>query len=233
MRNRLAGALALVLTLCTVPVRAQTGYVVKDANGVTQTMGSTIRGGVNYPDHVVVDPASGTPLNITTGGAAKVDASATVQPVSASALPLPAGAATAANQPTLNGDGGALAHVTNFPTSQAVTGTFWQTTQPISGSVSPTGVTTTSTPVTVTTGGTFQSALASNASRKGCLIQNPIAATETLFVFFGPNGSAATNASIGLAPGASISCNAGPNVLTDNVSVEGATTGHAFVVTSQ
>ncbi len=30
------------------------------------------------------------------------------------------GAATAANQPALNGDGGALAHVTNFPTTQAV-----------------------------------------------------------------------------------------------------------------
>jgi len=42
------------------------------------------------------------------------------QPISASALPLPSGAATAANQPALNGDGGALAHVTNWPSAQPV-----------------------------------------------------------------------------------------------------------------
>jgi len=41
--------------------------------------------------------------------------------VSAAALPLPNGAATAANQPALNGDGGALAHITNFPATQPVT----------------------------------------------------------------------------------------------------------------
>ena len=47
----------------------------------------------------------------------------TAIPVSALALPLPFGAATAANQPALNGDGGALTHVTNFPAMQSVTGT--------------------------------------------------------------------------------------------------------------
>jgi hypothetical protein len=34
---------------------------------------------------------------------------------------------------TLNGDGGVPSHVTNWPSSQAVTGTFWQATQPVSG----------------------------------------------------------------------------------------------------
>jgi hypothetical protein len=42
------------------------------------------------------------------------------QPISATSLPLPAGAATAASQPVLNADGGALAHVTNFPSTQPV-----------------------------------------------------------------------------------------------------------------
>lgn len=42
------------------------------------------------------------------------------QPVSASALPLPAGAATAANQPAISADGGAQAHVMNFPATQAI-----------------------------------------------------------------------------------------------------------------
>ncbi len=57
---------------------------------------------------------------------------------------LPAGAALAANQPTLNADGGAPAHVTNWPSSWSVTGTFWQTTQPVSeGHTVTTGPTTT------------------------------------------------------------------------------------------
>jgi hypothetical protein len=75
-------------------------------------------------------PSSGTYLGMNVGGSLtgvtgtanglKVDGSSVTQPVSAASLPLPSGAATAANQPALNGDGGALAHVTNFPTTQAV-----------------------------------------------------------------------------------------------------------------
>lgn len=42
------------------------------------------------------------------------------QSVTAVSLPLPVGAATASNQPALNVDGGALAHVSNFPAVQAV-----------------------------------------------------------------------------------------------------------------
>lgn len=42
------------------------------------------------------------------------------QPVSVATLPLPVGAAVAANQPVLNADGGSLAHITNFPPTQNV-----------------------------------------------------------------------------------------------------------------
>ena len=45
------------------------------------------------------------------------------QPVSVIALPLPTGAATAANQPAINADGGALSHVMNFPAMQAISAT--------------------------------------------------------------------------------------------------------------
>jgi hypothetical protein len=41
-------------------------------------------------------------------------------PITASALPLPTGAATAALQAAINGDGGGLAHVTNFPATQPI-----------------------------------------------------------------------------------------------------------------
>ena len=78
----------------------------------------------------------------------------TTQPVSAASLPLPALAATSTLQPALNGDGGALAHITNFPGTQPVsiasmpstpvTGAFYQTTQPVSIASMP------STPVTGT-----------------------------------------------------------------------------------
>lgn len=80
------------------------------------------------------------------------------QAVSVSALPLPSGAATSANQttaitslasidgktPTLNADGGSPVHVNNFPATQTVSGTvgisgtvpvsgtFWPATQPVS-----------------------------------------------------------------------------------------------------
>jgi hypothetical protein len=55
-----------------------------------------------------------------TANGLKVDGSAVTQPVSATTLPLPTGAATAASQPALNGDGGALAHVTNWPALASV-----------------------------------------------------------------------------------------------------------------
>ena len=44
----------------------------------------------------------------------------TTQPISVTSLPLPAGAAAAANQPAISADGGSLAHVTNFPSTQSV-----------------------------------------------------------------------------------------------------------------
>lgn len=94
--------------------------------------------------------------------------------------------------------------------------------------------TTTNASSTITTGGTFQSILASNASRKGCFIQNPITATETLFVFFGANGSATTAKSVNLSPGAAVTCAiGGSGVLTDNVSATATTTAHAFVEMDQ
>ena len=124
-------------------------------------------------------PASATYIGVNDGsgnliglkavaGALKVDGSAVTQPVSgtfwqatqpvsAASLPLPAGAATAANQSTANtalaaiqaSVGGTLivngsgvtqpvsgsVSVSNFPSTQAVTGNFWQATQPVSGTV--------------------------------------------------------------------------------------------------
>lgn len=76
-------------------------------------------------------------------------ASGTALPVSAAALPLPTGAATAAKQPALGTAGTASADVITVQgkasmtpvltdasgTVQPVSGTFWQATQPVSGTV--------------------------------------------------------------------------------------------------
>jgi hypothetical protein len=64
--------------------------------------------------------ALGSPLQA--GGSVAVSNLPATQGISAAALPLPAGAATAANQPALNADGGGLAHVTNFPATQTIAG---------------------------------------------------------------------------------------------------------------
>lgn len=66
----------------------------------------------------------------------------TTQPISAASLPLPTGAATAAKQPALGTAGSASTDVLSIQgiagmTALAVSGTFWQATQPISASSLP------------------------------------------------------------------------------------------------
>lgn len=114
----------------------------------------------------------------------------------------------------------------------AITGPLGQTTAPLSvaTTVNPNDVPTTNISGTVTTGGAFQSISASSTTRHGCFIQNPITATETLFVFFGANASATTSNSVGVAPGAAVTCATGAGqVLSDNISVSAATASHAFM----
>lgn len=98
-------------------------------------------GAVELKDGTTDDRAS-----ISAAGALKVDGSATTQPVSAASLPLPSGAATAARQDTGNTSlaaidtklGGTLAVSGPLTDAQLravavpVSGTFWQTTQPVS-----------------------------------------------------------------------------------------------------
>jgi len=79
---------------------------------------------------------------------------------------------------------------------------------------------------TVTTGGSSQQIMAVNANRKSIIIENPIAATETLFFNF-TSAASTTSASIGLAPGGIYS----PTnfISTEAINVTATTTGHAFV----
>lgn len=116
------------------------------------------------------------------------------------------------------------------------TGTAQPLTTDATGRLCNTGPATTSTNLsgTIAVTNTFQSIQAANTSntRKGCLIQNN--GSNTMWVFFGPIGSASKGASYQIAPasasaaGQAISCaNGAGGVAQDQVSITG-TSGDAF-----
>jgi hypothetical protein len=180
------------------------------------TVGASVPSTANY----IAANQSGTLTGLLLDGSSRLE-------VNVEASALPTGAATSANQPTVNAAGSGSA--TSLITVQGnASGT------PIPVVATGAGATTTNGSSSITTGGTFQSALASNSSRKGCLIQNPVAATETLFVFLGATGSATTANSISLSPGSIFYCAGQTGVVaTDNVAITAATTGHTYVEMSQ
>jgi hypothetical protein len=88
---------------------------------------------------------------------------ATAVPVSAASLPLPSGASTAAKQPALGTAGTPSADVISVQgvsggTPQPVSGTFWQTTQPVSGPLTDAQLRATAVPVS----GSFSSSVIAN-----------------------------------------------------------------------
>lgn len=83
--------------------------------------------------------------------------------------------------------------------------------------------------LTVTTGGTSQQVFAVLASRRYLICQNPISATEPLYLNFGTAASTANNGSIEIAIGGSFSMHGGTSMYTGTVNVTAATTGHYFI----
>lgn len=149
-------------------------------NNSTYAQGSTTAGelgplvqGATTSAAPTYTTATTNPLSLTTAGALRTDSSATTQPISASALPLPTGAATSALQTTGNTS---LASISSQlpasigPQSSAASLSIVQatgTTFAVSQSTSSTG-TLTSVANSVTTG----VILASNAARKGFIVYN-------------------------------------------------------------
>ncbi len=94
--------------------------------------------------------------------------------------------------------------------------------------------------VTITTGGTSQTLLASNASRKGVLIQNPVDATAQGIVtaenlcFDPAGGTVTTSGPFCLTAGGSVALPfAGAPVPTSAITVNAATTAHKIAVFEQ
>jgi hypothetical protein len=108
--------------------------------------------------------------------------------------------------------------ITNHGLNVNVTGGSGETviTQPL-------GATSTDASGTVTTGTTYQTAIAASSTRKGCLIQNPTTATEVLSVKVGTMAAPFT-----ILAGGTFSCASGSIVVTDAITITAPTTGHAF-----
>lgn len=104
---------------------------------------------------------------------------------------------------------------------------------PVAATTTPSEVASTDASSTITTGGTFQALFAANTARKGCFIQNPVAATETLYIGWPASPTPTTANAASLGAGASFNCIVGGVVIDDAISVEAATTAHAFVAKSQ
>ncbi len=110
--------------------------------GSGTNFGSVVVAGVHYAQMMICDlttPAQCT--SVSAGGALKVDASATTQPVSAASLPLPALAATSTKQPALGTAGTPSADVLSVQgvtsmTALKVDGSG--ATQPVTGTVAAT-----------------------------------------------------------------------------------------------
>lgn len=84
---------------------------------------------------------------------------------------------------------------------------------------------------TVAVTDTFQSVFAYEPNRSSCLIQNNSASAK-MYVFFGPIASATKATSIVLDAGKSVTCNSGPVVAIDQVSITGTATD-AFYAAQQ
>lgn len=98
--------------------------------------------------------------------------------------------------------------------------------------VAPTNALSSDASGSVTTGGTYQTALVQNLTRKNCTIQNNDASkVEPLFVSIASSPTVAN--SYALQYGDSFSCTSGNVVMGDAIKVSAATTGHTFVETSQ
>lgn len=145
--------------------------------------------------------AQTSPLSLTTVGNLRVDGSSVTQPISAAALPLPAGAATSALQTTGNTSLSSI--VSQLPATLGQKTSANSLAVVISSDQSPISVTsslsTTGTITSVNNALTSGVLLASNASRRGFILYNDSLA----IVFIAFSATASTTAfSVKIQPGA-------------------------------
>lgn len=185
-----------------LPTGASTASLQTSGNASLTTIatlalaqGSTTSGQVGELVMGAVTTASPTyttgqtsPISLTIAGAIRTDSSATTQPISAAALPLPTGAATSALQTTGNTTLSAISAqlpAALGPQSSSgslsivqATGTTFSVSQTTSATANLTSVSNSLTSVTV---------LASNSARKGFVVYND--SIVILYIAFGATAS--------------------------------------------
>jgi hypothetical protein len=168
--------------------------ITVDGSGVTQPVSGTVAvsavsGTVTVDGSGVTQPVSGTVAVSSVSGTVTVDGSGVTQPVS--------GSISVSNFPATQPVSGSVS-VSNFPATQPVsiatmpstpvTGTFWQTTQPVSGTVSTiAGTTGLATVSRISVTNTVATTLSvSNAAKVKVILYNE---GGTLYVKFGTAAS--------------------------------------------
>jgi hypothetical protein len=85
---------------------------------------------------------------------------------------------------------------------------------------------------TIASAGTYQQVFAAKPTRTGCTIQNNAVAgvpAHLMYVFAGPIASAThTNSFVAVPVGGTFNCSSGFGVQSDQISIDGGTTGDAF-----
>lgn len=168
-----ANSLAVVVASDQSPIPVSGSFGVAQGSTTAGELGELVQGAASSaaPSYTT---ATTNPLSLTLAGALRVDGSAVTQPISAAALPLPAGAATSALQTSGNATLSAIS--AQLPTtlgqtvsagSLSVVLASNQPAIPVTQDVSATG-TLTSVANSLTTG----VLLASNANRKGFIVYN-------------------------------------------------------------
>lgn len=199
-QKTMANSLAVVLASDQSVITISGNIGVAQGSTTTAELGPLVQGAVTTAAPTYTT-ATTNPLSLTVAGALRVDGSAVTQPISAAALPLPAGAATSALQTagnaTLTAISGQLPATLGQKVSAAslsVVISSDQTPIPVTSSLS-----TTATITSVTNSLTTGVLLASNTARRGFMIFNDSIAI--VFVAFAATAST-TAFSVKLQPGA-------------------------------
>lgn len=187
-QKTMANSLAVVLASDQSVISITGNIGVAQSSTTAAEIGPLVQGAVTTAAPTYTT-ATTNPLSLTVAGALRVDGSAVTQPISAVALPLPAGAATAALQTTGNTTLAAISAQLPTTLGQKVSASSLsvvissdQSPIPVTASLSSTAVIT-----SVTNSLTSQVALASNSARRGFIIFNDSLAV--VFVAFAATAS--------------------------------------------
>ncbi len=150
-------------------------------------------------------------------------------PITAASLPLPAGAASAANQVPGVAPGAAA---TLAEPVQGVGGGPVSVAGNVGATTSPLGVTTTqSGGTTSATQGTFTTLAAALAARLGCTLQNTSAGT--IYLYYGTASSPSATNSFQIGSGQTSTCNPGGLVLRDQIQIGASIASASYVLALQ